>query len=341
MANARLASKAWSYIYLMALLSLILVPEALPHSPLPPGDNESLATAAFVPDPTKSWAIYAELHEGGEAQYYYFNITAGQRIHVMLFKSLRSEDTEFLPGFVLMGPGISNQGIVPDYVEKPSGAGASVVSGEQPAQATFEPFSPGSFYELADVAINAPTSGTYYIAVYDPSTGGHYGLAVGDRESYTLDEWILIPFNLISIYQWEGQSLAMVFAPMVVTLVIGVAWMIWRSKDSQESRTLSVWLGGIAGLLFIGSGATTLYQLVFSSIGTQMGPEVAITIVFAAIPILLGIGVLRLSWTAKGKMNLKRRIYIVVLGVVAIFAWAGLFIGPALAIIASALPSSR
>ena len=116
-----------------AFLCLVLVLGVLAHAPLKPGDNESLATATFIPAPTKSWAIYGELHEGGEAQYYPFNMTDGQKIHVMLFKSTRSEEAEFLPSFVLMGPGISEQGDVPDYVEKPAEARTFVVNGEKPA----------------------------------------------------------------------------------------------------------------------------------------------------------------------------------------------------------------
>jgi len=321
-----------------AFLCLVLMPDVLAHAPLKPGDNESLATATFIPAPTKSWAIYGELHEGGEAQYYRFNMTDGQKIHVMLFKSTRSEEAEFLPSFVLMGPGISEQGDVPDYVEKPAEARTFVVNGEKPAQATFEPFSPSSFYSLADVTINAPATGTYYIAAFESTIGGHYGLAIGDRESYTLDEWMLIPFNLLSIYQWEGQSIILVFAPMILTLIIGIGIMILRSKNKKTPRTPHGWIGSIAGFLFIGSGATILFQLAFSLMKAPLGSEAAITIVFALIPILLGIGTLRLSWRVERKTDLKSRIYLAVLGVAALFAWAGLIIGSALAIIASALP---
>lgn len=313
------------------------MPGVLAHAPLDTGDNESLNTATVIPDPTKSWAIYAELHEGGEAQYYRFDIGEGQRIHIMLFKSTRFEEAAFLPSFVLMGPGIIEQGDFPDYVEKPSDAEAFIARGQLPSEVTFEPFSPSSFYSLAEISLNAPVSGTYYIAVYEPSTGGHYGLAVGDRESYALDEWILIPFNLISIYQWEGQSLALIFAPMLVTLAIGIGLIIWQNKKREALGTIIGWLGAIAGLLFISTGAITFFQLGFSLIHAPLVSEAVITVVFALIPILLGIGAIRLCWS--GIANLRRRIYLAVIGIGALFAWAGLLIGPALAIIASAMPS--
>jgi len=324
-------------IFLTAIFSsFLLVSGAMAHAPLGSSDNESLATATVIPNPTKSWAIYAELHEGGEAQYYNFNIEAGQKIHVMLFKSTRSEESKFLPGFILIGPGISEQGNVPDYVETPADAKAFVVEGKRSGKATYEPFSPGSFYSLGEVNINAPSSGTYYVAVYEPSTGGHYGLAVGDRETYTLDEWILIPFSLLSIYQWEGQSLAVIFAPMIITLATGIGLIIWKRK---YRGTIMAWLGILAGLLFISTGATTLLQMVFSSIGTVLGPEIALTLVFALVPILLGIATLRLSLRIEEKPGFKKRTYLAVLGIVALVMWAGLIIGPVLAILASVMPT--
>lgn len=325
-------------LFASVFLCLLLVSEASAHSPVSPGNNESLETATPISDPTKSWAVYAELHEGGEAQYYRFDIDQGQKIHVMLYKSPSPEDGEFLPGFVLMGPGIANQSNVPSYVEVPSGAKTLVAEGKQPDQATYEPFSPSVFYSLADVALDAPSSGTYYIAVYEPSRGGHYGLAVGDRESYTLEEWILIPLNLISVYQWEGQSLIVIFSPLAITLVVGLGLMIWRQRNRAAILMLLDWIAALAGLLFLGTGISVLFQMILSLTQTALVPEIIVTIVLALAPILLGIGVLRIVLRSPGKVDRRKRIYLAILGIVALFLWGGLLVGPALAIVASILP---
>ena len=327
-------------IFLVSTLAcLLLIPEVIAHAPLTPGDNESLETATVVPDPTKSWALYGELHEGGEAQYYSFNITEGERVHVMLFKSPAPEDKEFAPSFVLMGPDINGQGDVPDYVETPVGADTLVAEGKQPAQASYEPFSPSSFYSLADVALDAPRSGTYYIAVYEPSRGGNYGLAIGDREEYTLSEWILIPVNLISVYQWEGQGLAVIFAPMAAILAIGFGLMAWRLRKRELAPTLLDWAGTLAGLLFVGTGAMILFQMSLTLTQTPVAPEIGITLVLALIPVLVGIGVLRLILRSGGEVNIRKRVYLAILGLIALFAWAGLIVGPVLAMVASVLPT--
>ncbi|MDH5375026.1 MAG: hypothetical protein OEZ21_01500 [Candidatus Bathyarchaeota archaeon] len=318
----------------------ISVSLALAHAPLGTGDNESIDTATFIPDPTKSWAIYAELHEGGEAQYYGFNITAGKRIHVMLYKSMRPEESDFLPGFVLMGPSLSDQGTVPDYVEKPAGVNASVVEGNQPAQGTYEPFSPGTFYSLGELQIDAPSSGTYYVAVYEQDMGGHYGLAVGDLETYGIDEWVLIPLSLLGVYQWEGQSLALVLAPMIATVAVGAVLVGWQLKKRGALGKVTIWLGVLAGLLFIGSGVIILFQMIYSIMLTAFSSEVVITLVFALIPIVLGLATIVLSLRGTEKLSVKKRIFFVILGVVALFMWAGLFVGPALAIVVGIMPLS-
>lgn len=313
------------------------------HAPLSPGDNESLSTATEIPNPLKSWAIYGELHEheNGEThvQYYKFNISQGQKIRVMLYKSRRSEESTFLPSFVLMGPALPEQDTLPAFVEKPAGAEALVVKGEQPAVATYEPFSPSSFYSLADLEIDAPASGTYYIAVY-ATEGGHYGLSVGEVESYGIEEWVLLPINLISVYLWEGQSLALILAPYVVVLAVGIGFIISRRKRKGTYGTLMGWLGILAGLLFLGSGVATLFRMIISLIGTSAGVEAVITLIFALIPTILGVMTLRLSLRKEERVSVRKRVYLLVLGVVALFTWAGLIIGPVLAIASSLIPSN-
>lgn len=322
---------------LFCLASIFCVFQALAHAPLSSGPNESLETATLVPNPSKSWVIYGELHEGAEAQYYYFNITKGARIFISLLKSTEPSEAEFVPSFVLMGPNITSQGTAPSYVNVTSSYGSVVVNGVQPSQAIYEPFSPSSLYQVAEKDMIAPESGKYYIAVFEPTKGGHYSLAVGYVEEFTLNEWILIPFNLIAIYQWEGQSLLQILAPLAATLIIGLAFMTWRRKTRGDFNTLFRWFAGLAGLLFIGTGLMTLLQMIVSVAGASLGFEVSVTLIFALIPILLGIAALRISLKTQ-QVTFRTRVYIAIIGIAALFTWAGLIIGPILAIIGSLLP---
>jgi len=328
----------FSTIILMLLVTFsICSTSVISHSPLGGLDNDSLETASEIPDPTKSWALYSSLEGPETAQYYVFEINAGERIHVTLQISPSPANSHFTPNLVIMGPGIANQGTPPPYLEIANGSGVMITEGIWPMQAYYEGFSPSTFYQIAQISLAAPSNGTYYIAVYGSDRGGQYGLAVGDRESFTLQEWIQIPFSLIGIYQWEGQSLLFVMAPMAAMVLIGLI-LTWKKLHAK--LTPFTFAGSIAGFMFIGTALTTLAQMVFVLTITPAVPEVAITLMFALLPAILGYLTLRQTLLRKKNVDTKARIYLAVLGTLAIFAWAGLLVGPAIALAASALPSA-
>jgi hypothetical protein len=327
------------FLILIAVLPwLLLMPLVFAHVPIGPGDNESLTNATIIPDPAKSWALYGELHEGGEAQYYRFDIIENQRIYISLFISTNPEESGFVPSFALMGPGISNQGNLPNFVEAPEAIGIMVLEGQQPDQAGYEAFSPSSQYFVAEIDMDAPATGTYYIAVYEPNQGGNYGLAVGYQETFTLVEWIRVPIDQIAIYQWSGQSLALILAPMTITVAIGLVVMIWWRINRGTLQTLFGLVGAVAGFFFLGSGASVLFQMFFSLTRAPLTPEIGVTLMFAVVPIILGLIALHITFRTEETESTQKRVTMVILGVIALFIWAGLLIGPALAIIAGVLP---
>jgi hypothetical protein len=322
----------------LLMIAVLIVPTATAHAPLGAGSNESLATATHVPDPTKSWAVYADLHEGGEAQYYTFDITQGQRIHVSLLTTTSSEDANFTPGVILMGPGVPNRGFVPSYVEIPAGAGILAVNGTRAAQATYEAFAPSSFVQLADLSLDAPANGTYYVAVEDAARGGHYGLAIGDRESFTLSEWLFTPFSLLTVYEWDRQSLPLVLLPAIATATLGLVLLVRRQRAGKPLDLIG-WTAAVAGLLFLGTGATVLSQMILSLSRSSLDPFAVVTLIFAVVPIVLGLQIVRLALRYAGPWTPRSRLYLILLGGGALVAWAGFVIGPILAIAAAVLPS--
>lgn len=321
------------------LMAVLIVPTVTAHAPLGTGSNESLATATRVSDPTKSWAIYADLHEGGEAQYFVFDVARGQRIHVSLLTTTAAEDANFTPGVLLMGPGLRNQGFVPSFVEIPAGANILAVNGTRPTQATYEAFAPSAFLQLAGISLDAPASGTYFVAVHDADRGGHYGLAIGDRESFTLSEWLLSPFSLLSVYEWERQSLALVLLPAAAIAAVGLVLLVRRHRAGRPLDTIG-WTGAVAGLLFVGTGATVLSQMLLSLSRSSVDAFVLVTLVFAVLPIALGLQTLQVVLRHSGHWTLRSRAYLMVLGGGALVAWAGFVIGPILAMTAAVLPSN-
>ena len=321
-------------------LSLLLVPAVQAHVPVTAADNEALETATFIHDPLKSWAVYGELRTGGVANYYRVEMEQGQRLHLLLFTP---EEDVFNPRLVVMGPGIESQGSVPAAaIEVPGGAGVMVIAGERAEQASYEPFTPASYYELVDIDINVNASGTYYVAVYEPSQGGSYGLALGYQEEFGVTEWIQVPLDTIAIHQWEGQSLGFILAPLLGTVAAGFLVLFMRKKTGAfVLQSLFGWLGSCAGLLYLGGGAITLTQMVIALRRTTLTPSVMLTLVFVLLPVIAGIALVRVATHTHDSVAPKTRVKMAVLGFVGLFIWAGLVIGPALAIVTSIVPSAK
>jgi hypothetical protein len=334
-------TKIFSCVFVVLLIISFGLPLVLAHAPLGTQDNESIGKATVIPDPTKSWALYSALNIDGDPQYYTFNISAGQTIHVLMYKSLRAEDANFTSVLVLLGQNVNATGDVPSKITVPAKYDAQLIHPTTP-QPSYEPFSPGILAYVTDLTLSNAATGQYYLVVYEASsnpTGGHYGLAIGDRETYTIDEWVLIPFNLISIYQWEGQSLALIFIPMIATLILGLVFVAWRQRRRCDLANPMAWLAAIAGLTFMGTAASTFFQLLFGATQVSVGADVLITIVFATIPLILGVAALRIALNNSSKATTRKRIYFIILGVAALFIWAGLIIGPILAILAALMPT--
>jgi hypothetical protein len=152
------------------LITLVSAPvtAALAHSPVFPEENHGPSTAYEISDPAKSWAIYTWLEGEGIADYYKFTISEGEKIQVSLIVPDNPAHAGFLPAFTLIGPGLTQNDSLPDYIEVPSGYGTIVVDGADPGKAVYEPFTPGWFYEVGTLTTNAPDDGTYYVAVFNP-----------------------------------------------------------------------------------------------------------------------------------------------------------------------------
>ena len=327
-------------IIFFAILAIcaLFTPIVSAHSPVFPGNNTSLDSAYVVNDPTKSWALYTTL-QPGQVRYYRFDVTQGESIYVQLYKNTEASNLGFLPSFVLMGPGLTSNGTVPANVAVPQGASNIVMQGQQPDEATYEGFGPGSFYDLGSVEVRAPATGTYYVAVYDAANGGAYGLAIGERETYTPTEYVLIPYSMFQVHLWEGQNPLVLLAPMVLVVVVGLGILVMKSDKHASLRSPFTLLGTLAGLIFIGTGAYTLVQMLLAISRSSVEPEALITLIFVLVPVILGILALRVVLQRREQTGIWPRVAIAILGLIAIFTWTGIYVGPALALLASIMPA--
>jgi hypothetical protein len=340
-------------LYIIIVLAVLLfAPAAVAyaHSPLFPGENHGPESAYEVDDPAKSWAIYTSLESDGIADYYKFTLSEGDKIQLMLILPESPSISGVLPSFALLGPGLTQNDAVPPYVEVPPDYGIMVVNGVDPGQAVFEPFTPGWFYEVASLTVPAPEDGTYYVAVYDPAghhdddEHGHaheavsYSLIVGYVEAFTPLELIMIPYSVHEIYVWEGQSQFIVYLPVFLVIVIGGLIVYWRSKRGSDPRNVSKWLAAFGGLAFLGSAVGTIYQVLLAFTHTGGSAEAAITMILVVISVVLAVFTLLYALRSRPVLTSWRRVGLIITGIIALFAWSGFYLGPALVFAAALVP---
>ncbi|MDD1719611.1 MAG: hypothetical protein LUQ25_06100 [Methanoregulaceae archaeon] len=330
MAAGSRSIKAWIFPFIILLLLFLATAGTVSaHAPLSAGSNEDLGNATLIDDPEKSFVIYTELREGNEAQYYRFPMRKGQ----ILSGSLGVPGPEaMIPDIVVIGPGIEPAGTVPPFIRIPAGSGARLVPGTRPGKPVYEPFSPQPIYNAADFNIPIASEGTYYIAVYGTS-GGKYYLAPGFLEQFTVAEQLLIPWSVVGIHLWQGQSLQEIFAPLIVVLIAGFLCVFLRRKK-QGARTASLHLLVLlSGLLYIGGAAMTAYQVYRTILVTGYSSGVLITLILIALPVVLGIAALMAGTRYPGAdFPLKTGIAMILIGVLGLLVWAGLILGPVIAL---------
>ncbi len=186
-----MARLGYPYLALTVMLIALVATSVVAHVPLFGGGGGGLNEAREVDDPTKSWVIYTTYDGPGHVDYYRMSLKEGDLISLGLIVPASEGDRGFAPDIVLMGPGLEHDDAFPSQVQRADG-GYIVIGSEEPSHLMYEPFSPSTFYEMAGIEITAPADGDYYVAVYDDSDGGEYGLVVGKTESFTLADHTLL-----------------------------------------------------------------------------------------------------------------------------------------------------
>jgi hypothetical protein len=267
--------------------------------------------------------------------YYKFSLNTGDRLTLSLMTPGFGAP---VPDMIVMSPGTSgNIEGLSQPVTVPFGYNAEVIKGQKPVTAEYEPFSPAAIFNVASYAKNITRPGTYYVAVISPADETQYSIAVGYLEEFSLFEWGLVPLNLVNTHIWEGQSIIAILAPFFAIIILGLLLIARRERDNRIKKPRSFWLATIAGLCYLGGACIVLVQMVRVLMVTGPSAGVIITLIFALIPLLLGVWALRIARSTSPQSK-KDRLSLLIIGLLGLLFWAGLIIGPVIAFIAALVP---
>jgi hypothetical protein len=322
----------------LAILLVLILFFAFPvnaHVPVSVDGNYNISTALSVEKPTKSYVIYGDLLQAGKVAWYQLRMNPGD--HLVISLMVPGYNTP-VPDMIVMSPQTASsfEGL-PEPVRVPQGYRANIIRGQPPHSAEYEPFTPAAVFEVASYSKEITEPGLYYLAVVSTADETRYSIATGYIEEFAPSEWVLVPLNVISTYLWEGQSIITILTPFLAVVILGFVMISRREKRKGSHITYSCWLATIAGLCYLGGAAITLVQLVRAIAVTGPSSSVALTIVFAIIPMALGIWALRMG-RSSSKKTIKDRAFFVLIAILGLIFWAGLVIGPVLAIGAAVIP---
>lgn len=323
----------WAAILLSALYLLLWPSCSEAHSPRFQRDGSDSAAPTVVVDPLKSWAFYGYLQNGRDVRYFAVNLEQGQRLRLNL---LTPEGTAFAPSLAVIGPGLADEGQLPDYVRKPDGSGAVVVKGHRDVF-EYEPFTPGAYVFTAEFDLTVPVTGSYVVAVFErEGRSGPFSLAIGYEERFSLGEWVLLPFQLVRIYLWEGDPWPLVFGPALFLLVLGASVLLWRHKKGKSMSPFQM-TTIVAGFLYLASAANLVAQMLQSVSRSGFSGAVAITAGFIILAVAAGAVLVRLGWTSQAPSR-RSRLLLLVVSAAGLALLAGFVIGPVLAFVAALFP---
>lgn len=325
---------------LVVLVCVLVATPVAAHVPAFPEDNTSPERAVSVPVTEKSWSFYDSL-ERGQVRYYRASLDAGERLRVGAFTP---DGGAFTPSIVLLSRSLNGTDEVPAGVTVPAGMNATVVAGERPETASYEPFAPAAYYHTTDLDRRVPDGGTYIVAIYEPENrSGQAGVALGYGERFSPGEFVIVPFDLVRAHLWENQHPLLVFGPWLVTFVLGGAFVTsrrgeWGWSDSrQHDRTGILHREHVArlvlsggALLVLATAAGTTLQMVraLSKTGPALGAIV--TGIFVAVPVVCGGWALQVAIREPLVLSARTRLGLVVAAATSLLTWAGFIVGPAM-----------
>jgi hypothetical protein len=314
---------------IMLFVATAIISTVYSHVPLQ-GEGYGLEDAAVIGDPLKSWVIYTE-YKNARPLYYKFDLLENDRLKA----GLLTIDKDFVPDLTILGPGLNSdfEDHFHDEFEIPDGYGLLHIHGEKQDKKEYEPFTPSSYYQVLDLDISVNESGTYFLIVDATEGSGKVGIVLGYVESFTFVEWLMVPFDVAFVHNWEGQDYFFILLPIIITVVGGLLIYGYYFKSREPVLNVSQLLAFLGSLTFFGSGGIILQQMFIALLGSTVDAILFVTLIFAAFPILLGYSIVRKA--TKSDLSFGQEIRLLLYGLIGLVFWAGYILGPLLVILSA------
>ena len=304
------------------------------HAPKFPVGNDTPDSAYGIEDVSKSLVIYNHL-VGGSADYFGLQVN-DERLLIQLLVPVHDFERGFRPQIALMIPNWSEGTPLPSAVIVPDGYGYEVLASDDPEDADYEGFTATSFYVIVnfDEISNELYEGeaTLFIAVYDNNDmSGNYALVVGYEEKFSLTELLMVPFDLVRIYQWQGSDILLVLTPILLFLLMGTILM--TTMRNNGDLDLNAFLGISGGSLIIGTAATVTVQMLIALSNSGLSTGILIT----SLLIIMGLagGASSILLTIQEMEARRWRLLMAFSALLGILSFNGLVLGPVMVILAA------
>jgi hypothetical protein len=199
--------KKFSFAFAI-LIALITTRAAFAHRPIfvDPASNTTRETAVKISDYQISWAIYAQLAQPGEINYYTFEGKRGEPVLIGVTLPKTEEATQFGIDVALIGNGFEN----PSKTSLALKSNESAIVASDPghdSEAVFrEPLTQTAYWVRQEMRVMLPSDGPYTIAVYNSENKtGKYVLAVGEREEWSVSDVPAFPNIWLQVRQFFGD----------------------------------------------------------------------------------------------------------------------------------------
>jgi len=240
-----------SRIILVAISIFLLVAVSIVGAHQPRLDSRtdvSLENPIVVENPEISQAFYAELN--GKPDYYKISSDKPFKLYInLLIPAAPGFSGEFVSAEVI---GTNNKTIL-------------LLNGTNSAWKTFFEEFGGDYYLMGPEATTKLPAGTYYVKVSNTNNQGKYSMAIGDIESFPIDESLNA---LITIPQLKekffGKPVSTLFLEFVgIILALGslmvLLAMLLKSRKSEEITNLTLKaMEVIKPVMWLGIAITTI-----------------------------------------------------------------------------------